>query len=294
MHDTVPTYEIDKVTVEEVLQRNLPWYRRNASGDMRFYAVCHKCENPIQLVNVTGNVNANTASYGTHQNQRIAGFPFFDAVALATCPHVTRNLNPQQADRREMSETARRIIRIAVENFDRVVLVLRRDLGIYFSDKTAKDMLDAWFGVQGYCYSGANLENVPWMIAYFSPMINLFGTDLSRNPGLIEAIQRRVPEATISNGRQIKGKTFCTLGLTVLRHRMERNGEEVHETLRITVRNFTNTILPLEAPLVYQQIFHIDPEEFERLRHIPAGRGRRDEPLLQIAREVAGRHNVSI
>jgi hypothetical protein len=36
MHDTVTSYEIDQETVEKVLQRNLPWYRRNASSNMRF------------------------------------------------------------------------------------------------------------------------------------------------------------------------------------------------------------------------------------------------------------------
>jgi hypothetical protein len=185
-------------------------------------------------------------------------------------------------------------MRIAVDNFDRVVLVLRRDLGICFSNEVASDMLDAWFGIEGHCYRGANLENVPWMIAYFAPVMNLLGKDLSRNPGLIEAIKRRVPNAQIVNGRQIKGSDFCLLGLTSLSHRITRDGKEVAESLTISVRDFSKTKVPLVAPLVHQRVLTIDPTGFERLCNFPEGLGNRDKPLLQIARDIARKDNAPI
>lgn len=91
------------------------------------------------------------------------------------------------------------------------------------------------------------------MIAYFAPTMNLFGKDLSHNAELVEAIQRHVPDAKSENGCLVKGKAFCEPGLTSLRHRLERNGEEVEKRLIISVRDVSKTRMPHDAPLVHQK-----------------------------------------
>jgi len=238
MPHTVESFPVDTETVVRVLKRHEPWYRRNRSGDLRYFAVCPKCENPIQLVNVTGQMNPDGPQYGKHESKGIDGFEFFDGDLLRTCPFVTKNANPQKTDRHPLSETSRRIIRIAVENFDHIVRILRKEFGFNFK-ALASNMLDDWFSARAYNYNGANLENIPWMIAYFSRSTNLYGQFLT-DDRLIGAIRSKVPHvANRADGQLLScpGNGRMDLRFSTLHHRIiPLKGEDVEERLTFIQR----------------------------------------------------------
>ncbi|WP_152027351.1 hypothetical protein [Brucella pituitosa] len=287
------SFLIDQRIVERVLEDHDPWYQRNQSGDLRYFAVCPKCENPIQLVNVTGTMSPRAPSYGRHEHRKVWGFDFFDGDMLRTCPFVAKNVNPKKSDRRPLSETSLKIIRIAVGNFDHVVSVLQEDMGVNFSNKIAETMLDAWFTAQGYNYNGANLENIPWMIAYFAVSTNLYGQFLM-DELLIDAIKAKVSGAQVlEDGKFLRkrNESWFDVRFSTLRHRISRIGEhDVEEHLMLSIGDFTNASLPLDAVRIYRKQIIIDPAKFTRRMLRSRTKGRSEE-LLAIARDTAGRHN---
>lgn len=293
MDNTVKSFFVDTDTVESVLKRRNTWYKRNTSGDLRYYAVCPKCENPIQLVNIPRTRGSVGPSHGRHEKRRVSGFDFFDGDMLRTCPFVATNTNPKKTDRRPLSETSRKIIRIAVENFDHVVPVLQEDMGFNLSKNVAGSMLDAWFSAQGYNYNGANLENVPWMIAYFAVSTDLYGQFLTDRL-LIEAIKTKVSAAKVyADGKFVRksGRSWLDLRFSTLRHKISKIREhDVEERLMLIVEDFTNAASPIDAVRIYRKQIVIDPSKFAS-RILNSREKSRNEELLEIAQETARRHN---
>lgn len=105
-------------------------------------------------------------------------------------------------DRRVMGEVAGQLVKQAVEEFDRIVLILRDDFGFPFSNRFAGKMLDQWFSSKGYLYTGAHLRNLPWMIAYFGPTESLYGQYIGKNSELVNAIKEQVLGEKITGGME--------------------------------------------------------------------------------------------
>lgn len=253
---------------------------------MTYFAVCPKCENPVQFINIVAASSTAHRRYAKHENRRVDGFEFFDGHALRTCPLMRRNQNPQKTDRRPMSETSRRIIQLAVENFDRIVNILQSEFGVRFSNRLAGEMINAWFKAEAYNYTGANLENIPWMIAYFAPTMNVYRQYFMPGSELAVAIRRNVPHAILPEGGQLTSSIpFLKLGLSTLKHRIQITADEdVTESFVINVLDLSGTDDPVGAPIVYKRQMLVDPSKFEGAIK---SRRKRNEPLIALAREAA-------
>lgn len=215
MHDDRRDYEIDRDTAERVLGRNFPWYRPRGQ-DHVYLAVCARCDNPIRLIGLyTGGVTP----HGRHVGRTTTGFPFFDQVSNDFCAY-DRPRTIDKADRREISDFGRKIIRIAVEEFDRAIYVLSEALGFHVSAPLAEEMLRDWIAAEGYLYTGAHLRNIPWMLAYFSKRQSLFGRQIRRNDELVEAIHRHERDANFENQTLTRGRRFYSVTFEFIGHRM--------------------------------------------------------------------------
>ena len=206
------------------------------------------------------------------------------------CPYLSKNRHPHRDARREAGPVAGELIDMAIGEFDRIVLILREDFGFPFSDRLAGRMLDQWFDSQGYLYVGANLRNLPWMVAYFAPALDLFGQSVGRNAGLADRIRTQVPQARIAeSGRLEKGKAWYAIELQCLHHKLGEQDGVLVESMTLRVQDFTKTNEPAKAPTVYRKSIVFDPDRFERLIHTPQSRARRNDALLDLARQIAER-----
>lgn len=289
----VLSHSITKENVEELLGRRAPWFRQGTyRGDDRHFAVCPYCDNPIQLKGVYVRKEGSPRPYGSHTGTAIEGFPHFDAIDLEFCPYKLKHHAHGKNDRRPMGQAALLLIDTVIAEFDRIVLILRDDFEIDFSDKYAEQMLDQWFDSRAYLYTGANLRNLPWMVAYFAPAMSLFGQMIGKNIELAAQIRERVPQAVISErGRLDKGRSWYALYLQCLHHRVavdEKDGT-LTESLTLRVQDFSDTNVAADAPTIYRKKIDFNPERFEGLIHTPPERARRNEKLLEIARVVAKR-----
>ncbi|MCB1622308.1 MAG: hypothetical protein KDI44_16395 [Thiothrix sp.] len=178
-----------------------------------------------------------------------------------------------------------------MSEFDRIILVLREDFGFPFSSRFAEKMLDLWFSSQGYCYTGAHLRNLPWMIAYFGPTESIYGQYIGSDTELVRAIIKQVSGARITPEGQLRhdGTGYFNLKLQCLHHRMTEISAEgmLSERMTLRVMDFSATNFAGEAPALYEKKIRFDPERFERLIHTAPERARRNRALLDLARQVA-------
>lgn len=290
----LPVHRITRDNVEAILGRRPPWFRQGqARDDDRHYAVCPYCDNAVQLKGLYRRDENSPHPYGSHVGKPLDGFPF-NETDLTFCPYRMKGKGNGKASRRPIGIATTQLIHLAVNEFDRIVLILRDNFGFPFSNKFAGQMLNQWFDSQGYLYTGAHLRNLPWMIAYFSPAQSLFGQPVKENTELADRIRECVPQATIGagdSGRLEKGTGWYRLDLQCLHHRVNVQDDDgsLTESLMLRVQDFTDTNEAEKAPVVYRQQIDFEPERFEALIHTPKERARRNEPLLQLAQEIATR-----
>jgi hypothetical protein len=295
----VPAYQITRDNVEDLLGRRPPWFQGGQMrGDDRHFAVCPYCDTPIQLIGLYKRHDRSPRPYGSHTGTAINGFPF-SAVDVEFCPYKLKGRSYNKTSRREPGPVARQLIDMAVAEFDRIVLILRDDFGFAFSDTWACQMLEKWFDSEAYCYMGAHLGNLPWMIAYFAPALNLYGQAIGTESELAQHIRINVPHAGISAaGRLEKGRGFYRLDLQSLHHKavVDASDGSFTEQLTLRVQDFTKTNEASRAPTIFKKQIVFSPARFEALIHTPPERAKRNENLLGYAQAIATKrgHDVSI
>ncbi|EBW7769068.1 hypothetical protein H9V85_005122, partial [Salmonella enterica subsp. enterica serovar Louisiana] len=142
---------VDKQQVHKITQENFdlatkkqaPWYQP-INGHRGWFAVCPACDNPIQIIGML----ERDAPYGKHF------FPTAGAVAVPLkgrvdkeeyewCPYASKNKSlTKDARRAEGSELALLIKQTLIEQFDRVIYLLEKGIGMRISEALAKQMLE--------------------------------------------------------------------------------------------------------------------------------------------------------
>lgn len=291
----IPAHAVTKENVEELLGRRAPWFRQGQfRGDDRHFAICPYCDNPIQLKGLYKRKESSPRPYGSHTGVAIDGFPF-NALDLEFCPYKLKNHAHGKEQRRQMGPVARQLIDTVVSEFDRIVLILRDDFGFDFSNAFAAKMLDQWFGSEAYLYTGAHLQNLPWMVAYFSPAMNLFGQNVAKNTELTAKIREQVPQANIADGRLDKGTSWYALNLQCLHHRATVSEDDgtLIESIKLRVQDFTRTNEASSAPTIFSKQIIFNPRRFEALVHASPKTAWRDERLLRLALDIAEKRRLN-
>lgn len=290
-----PVHEMTHENVESLLGRRWPWFRRGQyRDDDRHYAVCPYCDNPIQLKGVYRRGTDSPRPYGSHIGTPIDGFPYFDEIDLEFCPYRLRQHSHGRDSRRPMGPAAKQLVNMAVNEFDRIILILRDDFGFPFSNQFARKMLEQWFDSKGYLYTGAHLRNLPWMVAYFGPAQSLYRQYIGNNTDLVNGVRKTVPNAVVNGDGQLVCEGWCAIDLQCLHHKI---GEitatgSLTERMTIRVQDFSCTNFPEKAPTIYQKTITFDPDRFERLIHTASSHANRSTVLLQIAQTVADRWRI--
>lgn len=175
-----------------------------------------------------------------------------------------------------------------MEDFDRAVRVLSDSIGFRVSRDLAKEFLEAWFDSEAYCYRGASLTNIPWMLAYFNPTRSLIGRYIHDNRDLSERIADRVPGAQITeDGRlEYRTKNFVSVTFEFIRHEIVNTrdgGLEEKMTMRVEASDDRDG-----APVtIMRQTIHFDDARFSAARSGSIYGLSRIGDLLEIAQEMA-------
>mgnify|MGYP001794911306 CR=1 FL=1 len=154
-------YPVTLEQAEDKIGRTAPWFVECAQPLKRHHvAVCPYCENSIPLKGLYKRTERSPPPYGEHVDRPVPGF-HFDGEAHQYCPYVLRKVRRDRTERRAFDPMARKLIDMAVSEFDRILYILRDDYRFRISDNLAGRMLKSWFAEEGYLYTGAHLRNLP-------------------------------------------------------------------------------------------------------------------------------------
>ena len=282
-------YEIEKDTIEEVIGRRPPWFVEGQHrDDDAHFAVCPYCDNPIQLKAIYRRKINSPRPYGSHVGKPVVGFTY-DGSLDGFCPYQLKTRPLQREARREPSQFGKELRELAINQFDRIIHVLKSDLGFKPGPTLCASMLRVWLLSRGYDYEGAHRRNLPWMIAYLSKAESLYYQYIGGNAVLARAIRERAPKALISEQGQLgRSEHFVKIDMQFLHHKIEEQSDNtLRETIRMRVQDFTETNDARYAPTLFDETIVMRPERFERLIGLDDNHPNRDHKLIALAKRVA-------
>ncbi|MGP4957824.1 hypothetical protein [Pseudomonas helleri] len=280
---------INKDGFEEDTLRREPWYQCGSGDKLSQFAVCPACDNPIQLVGLYQLPENVKNPYGKHTMSGMRGIAPLDTEARDNCPYFKPRQHQKTDRKARFDGVPRKIIKLLIEQFDRVVYILEKQTQVVLSPKALRGMLERYKGEQGYLYTGATLRNVPWIFAYMSDATPLFAQKVSGNDELTNAILTHVPEAKIdSNGRLDTGTkgAFIDLKISFIRHRIFKDNEAsgLIESMVLVVSQCRKG----DLVDIHKEVITFESRWFERLIQMPADHAYRRMDRVELAKEVLG------
>lgn len=294
---------IERDTFEQTTRRQYPWYRpltnanATSTGDTHVrretgqYAVCPNCNNPVQII---GLYSASIKPYGRHLSHDIADLADYDQAERDNCFYYKPLKLTKSSLKPAMDQQAQRALTVLVEEFDRVVALLKRDTGILFSPRLLGGMLDRFRAERGYLYKGTTVLNIPWMFAYFSDSNSLWWQYCRDDSGLPQAIRNALSQIRHETGRNPRTPTtrflpkadgartlsLEKLNVCFIKHRHPNANEPENMTMLVSHADG----LQEERDLVVRRI-DFDVQAFQDLFQSDA---QRQTDLLKLARDKLG------
>jgi len=276
---------IDRDRFERETGKRHPWYQPASDGETTSqFAVCPACDNPIQIVGLYRLPAGVTEPFGKHTPRSIRDLADLDIERRDDCPFFKpRNLKRSRR-RRPGDPLAANVLKLVIEQFDRIAWFLEKDTGIRFGRRTLKNMLESYRRLEGHRYAGATPINVPWTFAYMTTAVSLYGQRIVDNDELARAICTALPDARIGEdgriGRRDGANSFLDIRGSFICHERAEDGSEAMTFQVYTVRDGANQVL-------YSTRIRFRPRLFVRLVRSPDSSFRRPD-LIDMAKTVLG------
>ncbi len=278
---------IEKGAFETATLKKRPWYQKNERGEDVQYAVCPACNNPVQIIGLY-RLPANVQRpFGRHAGHGVPDLAPLNVDERDNCLYFRPRPRKKSDRRAQMSEVSHQILQTLIEQFDRVMYIIRQQTGIVYSQNTARKMLETYRGERGYLYTGATLLNIPWIFAYMSDSQALFGQYL-KNPAIIDAIRKEVPDAMVSAEGQLKSreKAFFSIDACFIHHRVSKDSEDglLVENMKLVASSGQGD----QAQVLHTQEIVFEHDWFQSLIQNVVDPTKRDMALVETARQVLG------
>ncbi|KZB63141.1 hypothetical protein AUP42_01745 [Thalassospira lucentensis] len=274
--------DIERTAFERDTRKLDPWYQ--VTGDKQHeYAVCPACDNPIQIIGLYEELPHTDRPYGRHSEKEISGFSYFEEANFTWCPYVRGNKSKGSSEKRGKDGISLQILGIVLTQFDRVIYIIRKETGIWISPKIALAMLENWIEAEGYRFHDATLRNIPWMFAYRSKGLSIFGQQIIKGQDeLRQAITKCIPHARFDEkGRITKGDQFYQVTWCFVDYRRKTEDGSLIEMVEFEVCDGDRNV-------VFAKTITFDPRYFANLINY-SNPDKREPELIAKAKEVYDR-----
>lgn len=282
-------WPIIRTSYETATGQNKKYQKKSRSG-VSYFAVCPICDNPIQLIGLYRNTaEGGRKPYGKHCRHTIPDLAEYDEDAYLDCPYSDPNWKPPTSRRKPESRISKQILQLLHDQFDRVIYILSRDTGIYFSQAMSEKMLQGYISREGWLFRDAAPYNLPWTFVEGQAALPLFGQRIRKGCALYDAIAENCPsvrfnESPGGDSARIlqKPEQYVDLNFTFVSHVHTVQEEHLNETIDFWVHSGE----PPSLKTVYRAPLKIQTDYFLNLIALSDERSHHNQKLLDIADEL--------
>jgi hypothetical protein len=165
---TAPHFEVNRANYEQETKLSKPWEQLADDGKARQYAICPKCDNPVQLIGIYKELKGKRP-YGAHAGKDIEGLAKHNLGRYQFCPLSRKGLKvrPDEHDAKP-DKIHIELYEVMKNNFDRVVYFIENMLDFEGSENFWRRRLETYVASGGYLFRWISLENLPWAFCYIA------------------------------------------------------------------------------------------------------------------------------
>lgn len=288
---TAPRYEVTEDNFTAVTERKYPYEQLNKQSKIQQYGICPSCLNPVQLI---GTLNKITPTpYGKHTGKNIPDLAQWNQIKYEYCPYSSKNERRELDDNERLPEIDESVIELydlLRSQFDRVIYILGKELGIQCTPNFWRNALNQYLVNRAYCYPWLSEANLPYIFAYFGIIHQrLYKQKILINSPLYEAL-KAFPNADFIKNDNVSSKyeqlinkdgQFLSLHFRFAFHKQNAlNAQTLSESMMFYVddRNTGETI--------YQQKIEFEESYFMNIIHKAENENKRQQWLLDIAEDI--------
>jgi hypothetical protein len=286
-------HHITKENVEQLTYRRSPWLQ-DYDGKKSWFAVCPGCDNPIEIV---GLYSDKRLPYGKHfipqssLEHKLNGV--VDELAKDFCSYYSRRKPYDGNYKRHLSSPlAKAIFETLIEQFDRVIYILEKTIGIKISVNLATQMLKDYKTSYSWLYPSSTLDNIPWVFAHMSSARTIIGRRILDND-MFTVLKKKFEEEQLpirfGENNQIitepngDGKfNYHALGFCLIHHKQDMIENTLNESIDLIVFTKSGDDAP---PPVYSRTINFEHEYFRNLINKPDN-GNRNMNLVNLAKDI--------
>jgi len=282
-------WPILRTSYETATGQNKKYKRKSRSG-LSYFAVCPICDNPIQLIGLyRDTAESGRKPYGKHCRHTVPDLAEYDEDAYLDCPYSDPNRTPPTSRCKLESRISKQILQLLHDQFDRVMYILSKDTGIYFSQAMAEKMLQSYISREGWSFRDAASYNLPWTFVEGQAALPLFGQRIRKGCALYDAIAANCPtvcfdESTGGDSVRIQRNPgqYVDLNFTFVSHIHTVQEDHLNESIDLWVHSGE----PPDLKTVYRAPLQIQTDYFLNLIALSDERSHRNQRLLEIAHEL--------
>lgn len=288
---TAPRYEVTEDNFTAATERKYPYEQVNNQRKIQQYGICPSCLNPVQLIGILHEIIP--TPYGKHTGKSIPDLAQWNQRKYEYCPYASKNERREPDDEERLPEIDESIIELydlLRSQFDRIVYILAKELGIQCASNFWRTALNQYLVNRAYCYPWLSEANLPYIFAYFGIRHQrLYKQRILVNSPLYEALAA-FPDADFVKSDNISSKyeqlinkdgRFLNLYFRFTDHKQTAsNGQTLRESMLFCVddRNTGTT--------VYRQKIEFEESYFMNIVHKKENENKRQQWLLDIAADI--------
>lgn len=261
IHESI---SINEKNFTEKTKKQKPYYIRKEKNKIRCHAVCPLCDNPIQIIGLyKKEEESKVRPYGRHYKGNIYGLARYDQISYENCPYSDPNHPNGNVRRPPADPTAQALYQIMRDEFDKMIYVLGKSLGMHIAIGFADKLLRSWKANEGWRYYESTYANLPYMLLYAEPAYSMFGRILPKDGEIHQELlcsgKNFVFEENRKDYVKIKQKEGKFLDATFLLedHQYVQYGEHLTETYQMKIIEGNDTI--------YEKTIEVEENSLKKL-----------------------------
>ncbi len=247
-------------------KRELP-YVQTVKGEIKSYAICPDCNNPILLVNRYVASTQSETLYARHVPYPVHDIADYNQSEYGNCDLK----NPTRLDskiRRTKTNKNNELKEIFEQYIDLIILTLETTLQLKLTDNVIQSMIDHFKKNKGYEYKAVNMYNLPLAFAYMTEAQDLYGcysSDSNLNQAIIEKSADFELFKTRYDKHGIKRKSnhkSHKLRFFFSEHTIKQEEDDtyVSESITFNIVEYKDSVE--NAPIIYSKKIFIDKSKF--------------------------------
>lgn len=167
----------------EKTNKDKPYYRPDISPISPYFAICPRCKNPIQIINLyknimEENITGRKGLHGKHYTQSIPELAVFDSESFNACSLKAKVPLGYHKIRTNDIENER-LKNLVDNNRSQIRNYIREMVNIYFKNNIIDEWIDAYLNRRYYKYKCVDDRNLPYSILVTHQAINIYGQKIS-------------------------------------------------------------------------------------------------------------------